>query len=438
MSLQRLFYRGIRSNIKGLSNTLVKCLTSSPDHTRLLQAKEIERNLGDGLLSVTWRDGSSSRYPFIYLRDICRCPQCFHRSSLQRALDPVRELDPSLVASKAELSHDRKQITLTWPNGHVSCFDCDWLFERRLPDSNGQQFEEQSFIREDAQLLGLGADIPTISFDDVLQDERTQLTWLKLIGSHGLVLINGAGSDAGQVKKLGDVLGYLKTMWFGETYPVVNKIGSEDTGASPASIACVPKATCPYKEYRGGLHMIHCRQELGGEGGEHTFVDGFNIAKQLKKEDPENFNRLCTARILYQRKVTNHDADLKMSFSHPVIRLDDKGRLKRIICSEKYRVSFVNVPPNEVPLLYRAYFQFSRLIRNPGYTIKHKLREGDIITMDTDRVLCGRDAYGPEVSGTEVFECGFSDKDMTSSARRLLEKRLSGEGTGFEFDEPVL
>lgn len=101
--------------------------------------KTLDKQPNDGLLNVTWDNGTISRYPFVYLRDICQCPECFHDSSKQRAFDSVAGLSSNLVASKVDVGMNGKQITLTWPNSHVTSFDSDWLFERRLPEAVEQQ-----------------------------------------------------------------------------------------------------------------------------------------------------------------------------------------------------------------------------------------------------------------------------------------------------------
>ena len=35
--------------------------------------------------------------------------------------------------------------------------------------------------------------------------------------------------------------------------------------------------------------MLHCVNQAQGRGGENQFVDGFHVAEQLKRTDPESF-----------------------------------------------------------------------------------------------------------------------------------------------------
>lgn len=57
--------------------------------------------------------------------------------------------------------------------------------------------------------------VPELSFVEVLNSSSTQLKWLDLIHCYGITLIKDAPKEPGQVQKLGDILGFLKEMWFG-------------------------------------------------------------------------------------------------------------------------------------------------------------------------------------------------------------------------------
>lgn len=113
-------------------------LTTSQHHTHLVT--QLVSKTDDRLLSITWDNGTTSRFPYVYLRDICCCPECFDLgSSKQRKFDSVAGLSNDLVASQADIHLNGKQITLTWPDSHVTSFSSDWLFERRLSEEGEQK-----------------------------------------------------------------------------------------------------------------------------------------------------------------------------------------------------------------------------------------------------------------------------------------------------------
>lgn len=123
----------------------VQRFASTLDDSLVRRVKHLAQESDERLLTVSWNDGTTNRYPFVYLRDICRCPECFHDSSLQRTFDSVAELHSGLIATKVDKHEDGKQIKLIWPNKHVTIFDADWLYERRLPEANEQHAEKVMF-----------------------------------------------------------------------------------------------------------------------------------------------------------------------------------------------------------------------------------------------------------------------------------------------------
>ena len=87
-------------------------------------------------LNIAWNDGTSSRFPYIFLRDNCRCPKCFHNASKQYILHAVADLDLDVEVQQASVSEDGRHIKCLWPNGHESVYTLDWLRDTRMREGN--------------------------------------------------------------------------------------------------------------------------------------------------------------------------------------------------------------------------------------------------------------------------------------------------------------
>lgn len=57
--------------------------------------------------------------------------------------------------------------------------------------------------------------IPTTSFQAVLQDDKTALAWLTALRRIGIVYLKGASLEQGQVAKLSQRIGYLRLTFYG-------------------------------------------------------------------------------------------------------------------------------------------------------------------------------------------------------------------------------
>ena len=74
---------------------------------------------------------SSSRYPRIFLRDSCKCPQC---STQQTIVNTVVEFGLDIEVKKANISENGASLICVWPDGHESVYPIDFLFATRMPE----------------------------------------------------------------------------------------------------------------------------------------------------------------------------------------------------------------------------------------------------------------------------------------------------------------
>ena len=169
---------------------------------------------------MTWNNNSVNRYPFAYLRDNCRCTECFHESALQRSFDTVGMLDPSIKPQQYEVTSDGKEIVITWPDGHVSVFDSDWLHSRRLSEGKERPSGEipLNLNREGVEFWNaemLQGKIPKSDFHEIVDDDRALFDWLNDLHCYGIALVTNTPLKLGQPEKLCDRVGYCRTTNYG-------------------------------------------------------------------------------------------------------------------------------------------------------------------------------------------------------------------------------
>ena len=196
--------------------TKTRGFASTPASKFLVQT--IEKKNESGMLHITWNNNSVNRYPFVYLRDNCRCSECFHESSLQRTFDTVGGLDLKILSEKIEVSHDGEQLVITWSDSHVSVFDSEWLHSRLLKDSEHSGNERSILNREGVEFWNaekLQDKIPTSDFQELLQDDLALFQWLKSLHSVGIALVTNTPLQVGQVEKLCERVGHSRTTHYG-------------------------------------------------------------------------------------------------------------------------------------------------------------------------------------------------------------------------------
>ena len=83
---------------------------------------DIQVDIKQSQVRITWADGYHSSYPLAYLRKICPCAVC---NEQRRNTDPLRVLRPDQAAARGELQPDRPvelignyALQFFWIDGH--------------------------------------------------------------------------------------------------------------------------------------------------------------------------------------------------------------------------------------------------------------------------------------------------------------------------------
>ncbi len=67
-------------------------------------------------LTIEWRDGVISHYPFFALRDACPCASCIDEMSGEKVLDP-KQISPDIHIRSADYV-GQYAIRIVWSDGH--------------------------------------------------------------------------------------------------------------------------------------------------------------------------------------------------------------------------------------------------------------------------------------------------------------------------------
>lgn len=65
--------------------------------------------------------------------------------------------------------------------------------------------------------------------------------------------------------------------------------------------------------------MLFCLEQIPTEGGENSLVDSFNVAQQLKKEDPHAYDLLTNTHVLFRTKGADILGDYDFEGARPIL-----------------------------------------------------------------------------------------------------------------------
>ncbi|XP_030233802.1 gamma-butyrobetaine dioxygenase [Gadus morhua] len=380
-----------------------------------LGARDEER-----LLEVVWGDGERSLYPYTWLRDNCQCPACTLQSARARSL-LFSQLDVHTGLQEVRLAGDN-QVSILWPDHHVSRFELQWLRRRCFSPAARQAMQEELFINErshwDSELL-----IPSASFEEVLTDDKAALDWLLALRRVGVVYLRGAPSERGQVARLSERIGFLRLTFYGPTWQVQDKAMAVNVAYTAGDLSL--HTDYPALHHPPGVQFLHCIQqaELGGES---QVVDGFHMAEVLRREDPQAFRTLSSLRVDFSDMGEDY-CDFRVHSKNHIIDVDCEGQVSRINYNNATRDSVLDLPLEQVQEFYRALKAYVDIMNRPTNVVTYRMEPGDIVTFDNWRLLHGRQSYTSSSEKRRHLEGAYLDWDEVMSRLRILRHAVGRE-----------
>ncbi|XP_070565534.1 gamma-butyrobetaine dioxygenase-like isoform X1 [Ptychodera flava] len=366
------------------------------------------------MVLLDWDDGTVSRYPFVWLRDNCRCPACWHQDAEGR-IALIEDLNVDIEPASVTVSDDGAKVDILWPDNHLSPFKASLLkdvtFKDELPKRNIRMWG--------SELLD---EMPTFQFDDVMTKDTNLLHYLEELRDTGITLMKGVPAETGHVAKLAERISHMKLTSYGYTHTVKSKVGTNSLAFTGLKLGL--HTDLPHYHYTPSITVFHCVEQSGGTtGGESIFADGFKTAMQLKEEDPEAFKILCDTHCDFIEK--GYDMiEYYTKSAWPIFSFDRHGNLAKVHYSNALRDSRLRMPAEKVYPYYKAIKTYDNLIHREENTIIYRLQPGDIAMFDNTRILHARKAFEVTKDAVRHLESTYLDWDGIYSKIRCLRERL--------------
>lgn len=359
-------------------------------------------SLSEDALVLAWPDGRTASYNFFWLRD--NCIGAFHPDTEERMSDLLSVPD-GLRARDVAIVGDR--LSIAWSGDAASSeFDLTWLWQHRpgarpadpaaIEPRLWQRIGEP-FHRQDAATL--------LASDFALCD------WLAALVEHGVAFVSGLAGDADAGLAVAARIGVIQETHFGRTFEVVSV--PKPNSQAYTAFALALHTDLPNHEQPPGYQFLQCIHNEATGGGS-LLVDGFAVARDLERDDPDAFRLLHETAIPFRF----HDTKADIRGWHPVIGLDPAGQLVEIRWSPAVAAP-LDLPADLMAPYYRAYRAFLRRVQSPRYQATFRLAPGEMMAFDNRRVLHGREAFDPS-TGRRYLNGFYISRDEVRSRLRVL------------------
>ena len=223
-------------------------------------------------LTVTWDDGATTTYPWIWLRDHAHDEETFHPITMQRNIHTA-SIDPGISASEVKITDG--EVAITWDAGDSSALPVEFLAQYRSPGTASVSLGIETQLW-DADSIGDG---PRTSYEAIMDSEEGMLDWLTNVVKYGFGLAEGVPATGEATKELLEKIAYIRKSIFGGFWEFEADMSKADTAYTNIELLSHTDSTYCND---APVQLLHCLY-FEGTGGESTIADSFNVAEQLKK-----------------------------------------------------------------------------------------------------------------------------------------------------------
>ncbi|EIN09855.1 Trimethyllysine dioxygenase [Punctularia strigosozonata HHB-11173 SS5] len=324
----------------------------------------------------------------IWLRDHCRCPECFHPVTKQR-LHSTFEIPADVKPEGVQATPGG--LRATWPSQHVSVYPWSWLW------TNAYDRPRTADDRRSVSPALWGAEIsehpPTVPYDGVMDpSDRGLLDWLSKIERWGFCFVSGVPVSTDATEELCKRIGFIRETQYGKFWDFTSDLAKGDTAYTTLALGAHTDNT--YFTDPCGIQLFHLLSHTDGSGGATLLVDGFAAAARLKADRPDAYRLL--AEVPVPAHAAGDPGELYRPYppaGYPVLGHDAAGALVQVRWNNDDRSVMRSVAPERVEAWYDAIRTWNEYITAPEAEYWVQLQPGTVVAIDNHRVMHGRSAF---------------------------------------------
>ncbi|KAI0711887.1 mitochondrial protein [Cerioporus squamosus] len=351
------------------------------------EAKDLPSSrIDDKKVVLGWDTTTYSRFHHIWLRDHCRCPQCFHSHTKQRLVNTFEippEIKPTHVESKPE------GLEVQWPSSqpHKSVYPWSWLRYNSY-DPPLARPEKPEKILWGSKIL---KSPPTVTYEEAMaSDDRGLYKWLSNVDKFGFCFISGVPATPEATEELSRRIGFIRETQYGTFWDFTSNLAKGDTAYTTLALGAHTDTT--YFTDPCGLQLFHLLEHTGGTGGATLLVDGFYVASILKELHPDAYELLSSVSVP-THAAGEADALFTPNTRNTPILKHDGGELVQVRFNNDDRSVLRDLQPDQVEPWYDALRTWYKLLTSPDSEYWVQLSPGTAVVVDNHRVLHGRSAF---------------------------------------------
>jgi alpha-ketoglutarate-dependent taurine dioxygenase len=358
-------------------------------------------------LTLQWTDGRSSQFAAIWLRD----NQSEHRDvhSGQRLLD-IADFPAAPKIRTASLRAGVVQVQ--WENEpHAASFDVGWFAAQ--VETPFAHVPMQSWV---GGSLDASRDFAWLNLRQARENAVERSRWLTRLLTNGIAFLSGVPATENAILEAMSLVGRVAETNYGLVFDVRSVAQPENLAFSDLGLGL--HTDNPYREPVPGFQALHMLI-ASPDGGENLFADGLALAAHLRDHEPDVFARLTSTAVPF--RYQSKDADLYAE--RPLIQLSCDGAVTAVHYNNR-SIAPLRLALADTQAFYGAYRKFALLLRDAAFQLRFRLRSGDLVVFDNQRILHGRTPFSSAKHARHLRGC-YLTRDSVYSESALLRRQIS-------------
>lgn len=360
---------------------------------RRVQSDLPQLNIDERAVNVVWPSGNTNRFYHMWLRDHCRCPQCFHQQTMQRLVDTFaipKQIAPQNVQALPE------GLLIEWPGEtpHTTRFPWNWLHRhaygvRAQNNTNSLTFRSSGLgqASEGYSKVLWGSSIesspPQVDFEAVMHSDEALLQWLNKIDQYGFCFVAGVPENPEETEALVRRIAFIRETHYGGFWDFTSDLAHGDTAYTDIALGAHTDTT--YFTDPAGLQLFHLLSHTAGGdrslqgkdlGGASLLVDGFFVANFMHDVFPEQYEVLRSTPIS-THSAGDQDTLIKpLMVGYPIVQHDPVNNDLVMIRYNNSDRSTLSLPEDKVEPFYEALRCWHNIVTDKESEYWFRLRPG--------------------------------------------------------------
>jgi gamma-butyrobetaine dioxygenase len=359
-------------------------------------------------LNIEWADGTTSEFASLWLRDNLPADRDPH--SGQRLID-IADLPEDPKIRSAVARNGTVQVEWDAESGSAS-FELRWL-HAHAAGAAGRRTRFAPHHWPDGARLDAARDFAWAIFSAAPGERAPRARWMTRLLCDGIAFLSQVPSTEAGILAAASLVGRVAETNYGRVFDVRSVPQPENLAYSDLGLGL--HTDNPYREPVPGFQVLHALV-ASPDGGESLFGDGFAIAEHLRTAFPDAFAVLTRTPVPFLYR----SADTELYAERPLIQLSCAGAIAAVHYNSR---SIAPLPPaaRDARAFYAAYRRFAALLRDSRFHLRLRLRDGDLVVFDNQRILHGRTAFSSARHPRHLRGC-YLTRDSVYSEAALLRR----------------